>query len=293
MTVLQDCEPIDVPGAGAEVVRGAWDSEHRLRTLSSELRRLDDDAAAVRTSWRQRAVHRLVPTLQIPRSSTRRPPGGRRPGTIQYLALGDQACVTEDGSTGRISTREHPRHRLSRGRPQRGARRRLEQPRGGEVPRHKVGGWAFVTQTFDVNSREDVEAVAAWLRKIESKDKTVIKLSFVGTISLREKALLDEELEQAGDLFAALDTWERKTELAVLPDESDLQRDRPLRFRRRRHSLNSVSYRIATEFRRGTFCGETGGDLLQIGLVWEDGELGLSLPGVQRREQMACLLSLI
>jgi hypothetical protein len=47
-------------------------------------------------------------------------------------------------------------------------------------------------------------------------------LSFVGTLNLTEKAHLDEVLNHYSDLFAALETWERHTDLVVLPDEEDL-----------------------------------------------------------------------
>ncbi len=194
---------------------------------------LDGDGAGVRILVAHGAVDTLSPDASDPALIDQKAAEAAvGSGTIQYLALGDRHSVTEVGSTGRIwysgaplvtDYREvDPNEVLV-----------VEVDRETiEVTRHKVGDWAFVTQTFDVNGRDDVEAVATWLSNIESKDKTVVKLSFVGTISLRDKAVLDEELEKAGDLFAALDTWERKTELAVLPDESDLPGDRPLRFRR-------------------------------------------------------------
>jgi DNA repair exonuclease SbcCD nuclease subunit len=225
VTVLQDCEPIDVPGAGVEVVGAPWDSKHPLEDLVQRAcGALDGDGAGVRILVAHGAVDTLSPDASDPALIDQKAAEAAvGSGTIQYLALGDRHSVTEVGSTGRIwysgaplvtDYREvDPNEVLV-----------VEVDRETiEVTRHKVGDWAFVTQTFDVNGRDDVEAVATWLSNIESKDKTVVKLSFVGTISLRDKAVLDEELEKAGDLFAALDTWERKTELAVLPDESDLQ----------------------------------------------------------------------
>ena len=55
------------------------------------------------------------------------------------------------------------------------------------------------------------------------KRSTVAKLSFVGTLNLADKARLDEILEHHADLFAALEAWDRHTELVVRPDDDDLR----------------------------------------------------------------------
>jgi hypothetical protein len=54
------------------------------------------------------------------------------------------------------------------------------------------------------------------------KERTIVKLALVGTLSLRDKARLDEVLAHHVDLFAAVDTWERRTDLVVLPDDADV-----------------------------------------------------------------------
>ena len=47
-----------------------------------------------------------------------------------------------------------------------------------------------------------------------------MKLGFVGTVDLTTKARLDEVLESQ-DLLAALETWDLRTDLAVLPSDTD------------------------------------------------------------------------
>lgn len=86
-----------------------------------------------------------------------------------------------------------------------------------------VGGWTFVRRAFDVNNLDDIHLVEERLGSIEKKRSTAVKLSFVGTLDLTDKAHLDAVLEHYSDLFAALETWERQTDLAVLPDDRDLQ----------------------------------------------------------------------
>ena len=47
----------------------------------------------------------------------------------------------------------------------------------------------------------------------------MVWLKLRGTLSVTESARLDEELAELGILFARLDTWERHTDLVVLPDD--------------------------------------------------------------------------
>ena len=234
VTVLQDCEPIDVPGAGVEVVGAPWDSKHPLEDLVQRAcGALDGDGAGVRILVAHGAVDTLSPDASDPALIDQKAAEAAvGSGTIQYLALGDRHSVTEVGSTGRIwysgaplvtDYREvDPNEVLV-----------VEVDRETiEVTRHKVGDWAFVTQTFDVNGRDDVEAVATWLSNIESKDKTVVKLSFVGTISLRDKAVLDEELEEGGRPVRGTGHVGAKDRACRPARRVRPTGDRPLRFRR-------------------------------------------------------------
>ena len=91
-----------------------------------------------------------------------------------------------------------------------------------KVEARQVGFWTFLKESFPANNREEVDAIAEWLEAIADKRSAVVKLSFVGTLNLTEKAHLDEVLNHYSDLFAALETWERHTDLVVLPDEEDL-----------------------------------------------------------------------
>ena len=44
----------------------------------------------------------------------------------------------------------------------------------------------------------------------------------VGQVSVAQKARLDELLEHHADLLAAIETWERRSDLVVIPDDADL-----------------------------------------------------------------------
>lgn len=84
-----------------------------------------------------------------------------------------------------------------------------------------VGGWVFLTVEDQLNSLEEVEAFETRLAAIPDKDCTAVWLALSGTLSTSAKVRLDLVLEEASDLFARLDHWERFTDLAVLPDGHD------------------------------------------------------------------------
>jgi len=46
-------------------------------------------------------------------------------------------------------------------------------------------------------------------------------VTLVGTLALRDKARLDELLATERDRFAAIEEWERHTDLTVIPDDAD------------------------------------------------------------------------
>ena len=139
------------------------------------------------------------------------------------MALGDRHSLTAVGSTGRVWYSGTPE-----------VTDYVETDPGQvlvvdltasdcRVDPHRVGKWSFVRRRVDLNGADDVDALAGYLQSLPDKENTVVKLSFIGTLSLRAANRLEELLDHSRDLFAALETWERNTELAVLPDDADLE----------------------------------------------------------------------
>jgi DNA repair exonuclease SbcCD nuclease subunit len=225
MTVLDTSEPVAVPGVAAEVIGAPWDSNQPLLDLVAK--------TCANLTLTDGPLRVLVAHGQIDEGS----PDPQNPslislagaqdviasGCVDYIALGDRHSVTQVGETERIwyagtplatdFGEQNPNHVLV-----------VEVDRESvSVTPRRVGTWTFVRKAFDVNSRDEVDLVDDWLSGVEEKRNTVVKLSFVGTLNLTEKARLDAILEHHSDLFAALETWERQTELAVLPDDQDLR----------------------------------------------------------------------
>jgi hypothetical protein len=59
------------------------------------------------------------------------------------------------------------------------------------------------------------------------RHRTIVRLVLRGSLTMRQKARLDAALEHARDLCAAVEVWDRHSDLAVLPDDGDLA-DLPL-----------------------------------------------------------------
>jgi hypothetical protein len=92
-----------------------------------------------------------------------------------------------------------------------------------DVQAREVGDWHFYRQLFHVNNDDDVQAVEEWLRQIEDKQYAVVKLDFVGTLSVAASARLDGVIAHHIDLFAAIELGERASDLHVIPNDDDLE----------------------------------------------------------------------
>ncbi len=147
--------------------------------------------------------------------------------SIDFVALGDRHSVTDLGDTGRIwysgahevtnfdDVEERPGEVLavSLGR---GAQR------SATVTGHRVGRWRFHSMTADVNSFDDVAALATRLDEVPAKATTVVRLGLVGTLSVDAHAALTALLDTTADRFAALVRWDSRDDLRVVADPADI-----------------------------------------------------------------------
>lgn len=225
VVVLHEAGARRVPGLEVEVVGAPWAAKAPLEDLAgTACADLAAGDGVLRVLVAHGAVDALAPDPNNP--SLIRLAGiedaiGK--GLVHYVALGDRHSVTEIGTTGRIWYAGSPLATdYGEVEPNQVLLVELEGD-SVEVERRPTGSWQFLRRSFDVNRRSEVEGVGEWLSGVPAKRSTVAKLSFVGTLSLADKARLDEILEHHTDLFAALVTWERHTDLVVRPDDADLR----------------------------------------------------------------------
>jgi DNA repair exonuclease SbcCD nuclease subunit len=140
---------------------------------------------------------------------------------IDYLALGDRHSATSIGSTGRIWYSGAPEPTDFDERNPGKALVVDVEPGRCEVREVPIGEWQFLLHEADLNSLSDVEALRAELDRVDTKERSILKLSLRGTLSIEAKAALDAMLGDMEQVFASVNTWERHTDLVVVPDDHD------------------------------------------------------------------------
>jgi DNA repair exonuclease SbcCD nuclease subunit len=84
----------------------------------------------------------------------------------------------------------------------------------------RIGQWRFFERRrVDLNTIDDVEALWKWLEEVENKERTVVRLHLVGSLTLSLHGSLQDCLLAARDVFGAFEAWQ--DDLLVLPDDGD------------------------------------------------------------------------
>jgi len=148
-----------------------------------------------------------------------------RRGAVHYIALGDKHSLTEVGGTGRIWYSGAPEvtnyddieansgHVLVVD---------LDETDGSvTVDPRRVGQWRFVTLRRTVDTDRDIADLDMNLDGLSDKERTVVRLALTGALTVTDKAALDTCLDRYSRLFAAVTTWERHTQLAVVPADGE------------------------------------------------------------------------
>ena len=225
--VLRDTTALRVPGVEAEVIGAPWPSRRPdSDLLAAALESLETpEAGVVRIAIGHGAVDSLAPDPLNPAlisvSSLER---AIADGLISYVALGDRHSTTKVGTSGAVWYSGAPLATDYREvDPNNALVVEVDATTGRATvePVH-VGNWRFVVQTFDISGPESVATVGSFLAELPDKERTVVKLGFVGTVNLSTNAALEDVVAQSRDLLATLEQSERRTELVVLADGADL-----------------------------------------------------------------------
>lgn len=148
-------------------------------------------------------------------------------GAVHYVALGDKHSRTDVGATGRVWYSGSPEvtnyddietdsgHALVVDIDEDDARRPVR------VRPERLGRWRFVTLTRSVDNGRDVADLDLNLDLMPDKERTVVRLGLTGSLTVTDKAALDDCLLKYSRLFAALTEWERGTDIAVLPADGE------------------------------------------------------------------------
>lgn len=90
------------------------------------------------------------------------------------------------------------------------------------VAKHKVGEWEFQAHTRDFADFAEVEEWLEQLELLPNKDRTSIKYSLFGTVTLAQKADFDRRLAALAPVFAAVYKRASGSDLTVRPEDGDI-----------------------------------------------------------------------
>lgn len=148
-------------------------------------------------------------------------------GAVHYVALGDKHSRTSVGDTGRVwysgapevtnfdDVEADPGHVLVVDIDE------ADPRRGVSIDAHHVGRWRFLTLRRQVDNTRDIADLDVNLDLLADKDRTVVRLALTGTLTVTDRAALDACLDKYSRLFAWLGTWERHTDIAVMPADGE------------------------------------------------------------------------
>lgn len=147
-------------------------------------------------------------------------------GAVHYVALGDKHSRFQVGGSGRIwysGSPEVTNYDDIEADPGQVLVVDIDDDprRPVTVDARHVGQWRFLTLRHSVDNSRDVADLDLNLDLLPDKDRTVVRLGLTGTLTVTDKAKLDDCLFRYERLFAALVTWDRETDIAVLPADGE------------------------------------------------------------------------
>lgn len=233
--VIADDEPVAV-APGVEVVGAPWASKRPGRDLVADACRGLRPDGTQRILLGHGAVDVLSPDRHDPtRIATDVLHAAIDADVVHYVALGDRHSTTSVGSTGRIWYSGAPEPTdFVEVEPGMALVVELDERDGGKpggsepggtrcrVTRHPVGTWRFEEHRHELAGSSDVDRLARWFDGLGAKERTVVRLTLIGTLGLTDHARLLSVLDHNQDVLAGLDRWEKMSELVVLASEDDL-----------------------------------------------------------------------
>jgi len=144
-------------------------------------------------------------------------------GAVHYVALGDKHSRTRVDDAGRVwysgspevtnyddrepdpghvlvvdIAEDHPAHPVT-------------------VEARHVGRWRFTTVRRQLDNRLDIDEFDRELDLMPDKERTVVRHGLSGTLTVTDRAALDDCLERHARWFARIGPWERHSDLVVMP----------------------------------------------------------------------------
>ncbi len=221
VTVIEHANPIQAAD-GLEIVGAPWTSKRPVSNpIEEALNALPLANGVLRICAGHGAVDLLAPDREsagvIAVATVER---AISEGKVHFAALGDRHSLTKVGTGDRIWYSGTP-EATDFSETQAGFALVVEVGDGPVAAKEvRTGQWRFIERRrVDLNSGDDVEALRQWLEKIDNKERTVLRLHLVGSVSLALHSLLQTHLLAARDVLGSLEV--REDDLLVLPGDTD------------------------------------------------------------------------
>ena len=218
--VLDGTEPVQA-APGVELIAAPWPNKRPLTDLVDDACDGLEPTDALRLVCGHGAVDALWPEANNPgHISLERLEERIESGIIHYVALGDRHSTTDVGSTGRVWYSGAPEPTdFDETEPGNVLVVDLDG-NGAHVERRRVGTWRFERRDWELGTDFDIEALQDWLESAGKKDRSIMRATLQGQVSVAQKARLDAMLDHYSDLLGGLEF--RDSPLAVMPDDADL-----------------------------------------------------------------------
>jgi DNA repair exonuclease SbcCD nuclease subunit len=219
--VIEETTPIRVD-EGIEIIGIPWASKRPLQDLVAlATEQLEAVVYTLRVCVAHGTVDKLSPNPDDPALiSLNAAENAISQNKIQYLALGDRHSLTEVGDSGRVWYAGTPEPTDYKEVKPGFALVATINESGVTMKEVNIGRWKFIErEQVDLNTKEDIKALRDWFENLEDKERTVVKLRFVGALSLSLHSELEELLSHFQEILGAVET--RMNNLVVIPEDAD------------------------------------------------------------------------
>lgn len=220
---------LDRPGIhevvpGVEVVAAPWASKRPLSDLvADQLRALGPaPSGVVRVLAGHGAVDVLSPDAHDPAVvHTDVCRSALADGRVHYVALGDRHSTWTLPGESRIGYSGAPEVTAHDETDAGNVLIVDADARGAAVRPVRVGRWAFTRERAVLDTDDDLEALDRRLGELPAPERTALRLSCEGTLTVRQRARLDDLLAGHAPVLAALET--DTSALVTRPDDADVE----------------------------------------------------------------------
>jgi DNA repair exonuclease SbcCD nuclease subunit len=221
VVVLDQLDPVGVRD-GVQVIGAPWTTKRPLLDLvAAACDRLVADPAYVRILVAHGAVDYMGESHDPVTIRLAAADAAIADGKVQYIALGDRHSTTPVGETGRIwyaGAPEPTAHDETAA-----GNVLLVDLEGGDctVTPRPVGTWRFVAETLELDAALSPETLLDRLNSLPEKDRSIVRLTLLGVVSLTRWTRLQEIIEEAREVFGSIEEWEPSSRLLVRPEDDD------------------------------------------------------------------------